>query len=120
MEKLISAILYTYGTDIAETKESRMTMAGRIADVIRSQYIIKSKTQREPEVSKADKKNDDTAVVRLSKQELWILCNELKNKDLSDFFGNLYNKLEEMKQEQIDIETKARGVDFCEPGVNCE
>ena len=119
MEKLISAILYTYGNDMAETKESRMTMAGRIADVIRSQYIIKSKTQREPLVNKATDK-DDTATVKLSVEELWVLCNELQNKELADFFGNLHTKLTKMREDSMEQEKKQRGVDFCEPGVNCE
>ena len=120
MEKLISAILFSFGDDMAETKEGRMTMAGRIADVIRSQYFIKSKTHTEPIVNSADPKKDDTATVKLSVQELWTICNELEDKELSGFFGNLYNKLKKMREERLEVEKKQRGVDFCEPGVNCE
>jgi len=119
MVKLISAILAVYDLDI--TKEKRTTLSGKISDALKSQFIIKSKTEREPLVSKADKVLMNTAVVRLSQEELYICSMEMENKELSNFFGNLSNKLIGMEKERQREEVKKRtGAEICEPGVNCE
>ncbi len=45
---------------------------------------------------------------------------ELEDKDLSIFFGGLSNQLQKMDEDRQREEMANRGVDFCEPGVNCE
>jgi len=118
MRKLISAILFS--SDVELSKEQRVTLSGKIKDAINSQYNVSNKKPKEPFKNGADIHKDNTAVVRLSMSELWILCNELQNKELAGFFGKLYNKLNDMNTKRQDEEIKQRGADFCEPGVNCE
>ena len=111
MRKLISAILFS--SEIELSKEQRVTLSGKIEDAIKSQYDFNHKTQREP-------LSNTAAVVRLTQEELHTLGMTVEDKELSVFFGGLSNELEKMEEERRQEEMKARGVDFCEPGVNCE
>tara|TARA_Y100001951_G_C11253723_1_gene248068 strand:- start:457 stop:828 length:372 start_codon:yes stop_codon:yes gene_type:complete len=123
MIKLISAVLFAHDEYYGEklNKKERLTLSGKIRDVLKSQYNISSKTETEPLVSKADIKNMNTAVVRLSQEELYTCSMELQDKDLANFFGNLSNKLKDMEEERQRDEVKSRtGTEICEPGVNCE
>ena len=118
MIKLISAILFS--SDVELNKEQRVTLSGKIVDAIKSQYDYKHKTQREPIVNGADTREHNTAVVRLTQEELYICSMELETKELAIFFGGLSNELQKMDEERQREEMVNRGVDFCEPGVYCE
>lgn len=118
MRKLISAILFS--SDVELSKEQRITLSGKIEDAIKSQYDYKHKEQREPLKNGADVREHNTAVVRLTQEEMYICAMELQNKELSIFFGGLSNQLQQMEEEKQREEMANRGVDFCEPGVNCE
>tara|TARA_R100000458_G_C8124898_1_gene142257 strand:- start:86 stop:442 length:357 start_codon:yes stop_codon:yes gene_type:complete len=118
MRKLISAILFS--SEIELSKEQRVTLSGKIEDAIKSQYDFNHKTQREPLSNTANPREHNTAVVRLTQEELHTLGMTVEDKELSVFFGGLSNELEKMEEERRQEEMKARGVDFCEPGVNCE
>tara|TARA_R100000152_G_C6767395_1_gene192590 strand:+ start:13 stop:369 length:357 start_codon:yes stop_codon:yes gene_type:complete len=118
MRKLISAILFS--SDVELSKEERITLSGKIEDAIKSQYDYKHKTQREPLNNGANTREHNTAVVRLTQEELYTCAMELEDKSLSIFFGGLSNQLQQMEEERQREEMANRGVDFCEPGVNCE
>jgi hypothetical protein len=118
MRKLISAILFA--SDIEMGKEQRVTLSGKIVDAIKTQYDYKHKNQVEPVANGADTRKHNTAVVRLTQEELYTLGMTVEDKELSVFFGGLSNELQKMDEERQREEIKSRGADFCEPGVNCE
>jgi hypothetical protein len=65
------------------------------------------------------------ATIKLNLSELNVLLKSLKNtgmdkSDLFLFIDNTINKLEDMKQEQLDKDIQEVTNGFCQPGVNCE
>tara|TARA_X000001382_G_scaffold129578_1_gene121955 strand:+ start:729 stop:1115 length:387 start_codon:yes stop_codon:yes gene_type:complete len=128
MVKLISAILYAENIGDNNVKSSdRTALAGKIADALHSQYLVQSRTQVEPIQYQADKNKEDTAVVRLNKEEMSTIMIALELRpdrkhwsELGTFFNGVLNGLQKKRDKEIDKQMAQRGADYCEPGVNCE
>jgi len=65
------------------------------------------------------------ATIKLNLSELSVLLKSLRTagmdkSDLFLFIDNTINKLEDMKQEQLDKDIHEVTNGFCQPGVNCE
>ena len=117
MIKLIEAILAMYPDSNLESEASRTVIAGRIFDMINSQYNYSLK--KEPVYAKSDPTINSTALVRLTYPELYELGMTLDS-ELGKFFGNLSKDLKKSVESNIEKEREQRENPTCEVGVNCD